>query len=135
LSLSLRSVENKFDKLNSQTIGVDFRAQAYESRDKRQFVVQLWDTAGQERFQSIVQAYFRCAHGVILVYDVSNEESIRGMWKYLQTYFRSCATTEKIPILVSKECITLLFERKQEITRIDLFVSVNFFFKGRGHEN
>ncbi len=34
-----------------------------------------WDTAGQEKFRTIVQAYYRGADGVILVYDVTSEVS------------------------------------------------------------
>lgn len=33
--------------------------------------LQIWDTAGQERFRSITQSYYRSAHALILVYDVS----------------------------------------------------------------
>ena len=37
------------------------------------FQLQIWDTAGQERFRSITQSYYRSAHALILVYDVSNQ--------------------------------------------------------------
>lgn len=30
-----------------------------------------WDTAGQERFRSITQSYYRSAHAIVLVYDIS----------------------------------------------------------------
>ena len=40
---------------------------------KREFQLQIWDTAGQERFRSITQSYYRSAHALILVYDVSNQ--------------------------------------------------------------
>lgn len=35
------------------------------------FQLQIWDTAGQERFRSITQSYYRSAHALILVYDIS----------------------------------------------------------------
>lgn len=37
--------------------------------------LQIWDTAGQERFRSIARSYFRKAHGVLLLYDVTSEHS------------------------------------------------------------
>merc|ERR1712004_173180 len=33
----------------------------------------MGDTAGQERFRSITQSYYRSAHALILVYDVTNQ--------------------------------------------------------------
>ncbi|KAG7155642.1 Ras-related protein Rab-30-like [Homarus americanus] len=35
--------------------------------------LQIWDTAGQERFRSITQSYYRSAHALILVYDISSQ--------------------------------------------------------------
>lgn len=37
--------------------------------------LQLWDTAGQEQFRSVSKAYYRGAQGVILMYDITQEES------------------------------------------------------------
>ena len=34
-----------------------------------------WDTAGQERFRTITSSYYRGAHGIIIVYDISDRES------------------------------------------------------------
>ncbi|XP_042249753.1 ras-related protein Rab-26-like isoform X3 [Thunnus maccoyii] len=37
--------------------------------------LQIWDTAGQERFRSVTHAYYRDAHALLLLYDVTNKTS------------------------------------------------------------
>ena len=42
-----------------------------------------WDTAGQERFRTITSSYYRGAHGIIVVYDVTDEDSFSNVKTWL----------------------------------------------------
>lgn len=42
----------------------------------------LLDTAGQERFRTLSNSYYRGAHGIILVYDISNRDSFLSMSRW-----------------------------------------------------
>lgn len=44
----------------------------------------LLDTAGQERFRTLSNSYYRGAHGVILVYDISSRESFLAMERWFE---------------------------------------------------
>ena len=64
------------------TIGVDFRFKTVNC-DGKNIKLQIWDTAGQERFRTITNTYYKSAHSVILVYDITNLEtfeSIENFW-------------------------------------------------------
>jgi Ras-related protein Rab-7A len=72
-----RFATGKFTDVRRPTIGADFLSKKIILHDTEIFV-QVWDTAGQERFNSgtVGNAYFRGAHGALLVYDVTNDKSI-----------------------------------------------------------
>ena len=42
-----------------------------------------WDTAGQERFRTITSSYYRGAHGIIVVYDVTDDDSFNNVKQWL----------------------------------------------------
>jgi len=67
-----RFTQGLFPPGQGATIGVDFMIKTVEI-DGEKIKLQIWDTAGQERFRSITQSYYRSAHSLILVYDVSNQ--------------------------------------------------------------
>ena len=45
--------------------------------------MQIWDTAGQERFKNIIASYYRGAHGILLIYDVTDKESFKNLSNWI----------------------------------------------------
>lgn len=80
-SLLMRFVDDAFAESYISTIGVDFKIRTMEINGKI-IKMQIWDTAGQERFRTITSSYYRGAHAILIVYDVTDAESFRNieMW-------------------------------------------------------
>ena len=52
--------------------------------------LQVWDTAGQERFNSISQAFYRGTDVAILVYDITNYESVLSLRDWFKRFIEHC---------------------------------------------
>jgi Ras-related protein Rab-1A len=62
-----------------------------------------WDTAGQERFRTITSSYYRGAHGIIIVYDITDRESFDNVKQWLNEIDRyACENVNKL--LVGNKC-------------------------------
>jgi len=80
--LLLRFADDKWTDSYISTIGVDFKIRTIEL-DQKTIKLQIWDTAGQERFRTISSTYYRGAHGIIVVYDVTNKTSFDNVTRWL----------------------------------------------------
>ena len=91
------------------TIGVDFKIKIVNVAGKK-VKLQLWDTAGQERFRNITAAYYRGASGVIIVYDVTNRDSLQNVQKWAEQV-DSQASTDVKKIVVGNKADTETMNR------------------------
>ena len=65
--------------------------------DGKTIKLQIWDTAGQERFRTITSSYYRGAHGIIVVYDVTDTDSFDNVKQWLHEIDRcACENVNKL---------------------------------------
>jgi Ras-related protein Rab-1A len=81
--LLLRFADDTYTESYISTIGVDFKIRTIELEGKT-VKLQIWDTAGQERFRTITSSYYRGAHGIIVVYDVTDGDTFTNVKQWLQ---------------------------------------------------
>jgi len=86
----MRFAEDTWTESFISTIGVDFKIRSVEL-DGKAIRLQIWDTAGQERFRTITSSYYRGAHGIIVVYDVTDGESFNNVKMWLSEIDRYAA--------------------------------------------
>ena len=98
----LQFSEGNFTTSHLTTIGIDFKIKTVDV-DGKQIKLQIWDTAGQERFRTITQTYYKGAMGIILAYDVTDDNSfnnIRNWMRQIETH----ASENVAKILIGNKC-------------------------------
>ena len=68
--------------------------------------LQIWDTAGQERFRTITSSYYRGAHGIIVVYDVTDADSFNNVKQWLHEIDRYAAENVNKLLVGNKSDLT-----------------------------
>ncbi len=101
-SMLLRFVDSVWNDAFIPTIGVDFKVKTLEINNKK-VKMQIWDTAGQERFRTVVSTYFRGAHGILLLYDVTNKDSFKNLENWLIEIEKN-SNQKVLKILIGNKC-------------------------------
>ena len=111
-SLILRYVDQIWNDVFVPTIGVDFKVKSLEIENKS-IKLQIWDTAGQERFRNVISSYFKGAHGILLIFDITSRDSFKELENWLVEVEKN-ASTQILKILIGNKCD---LEEEREISK------------------
>ena len=107
-ALITRYIDNRFITDYKATLGFDIFIKKI-SNDKTEYSLAIWDLAGQEKYTSLKQSYYEGAQGIIMVYDVTNEESYRNVIQWLTDLHK---IVKLVPIILVGNKIDLSDEIK-----------------------
>jgi small GTP-binding protein len=119
-------IDNKFKNYQNTTIGVDITIKTMIIRDKT-IKLQIYDTAGQEKYSALTKIYYRDAHGILIVYDVSDESSFESIKTWMENVQKFAPQNVRL-ILVANQidnenrCIT--YEQGRELAQ---FYKIPYF--------
>lgn len=116
-SLLMRYTNDKFNPNFLSTIGIDHQvktiqlprqsdSQDDEEEEEEHYCrvrLDIWDTAGQERFRTITRTYYRGAHGILLVYDITDCRSFEAV-RHWMSQVRDHASLHVDIVLVGNKC-------------------------------
>lgn len=100
-SLICRWTLDNFSPTLVSTVGVDFKAKKVVL-DSEPLQVQVWDTAGQEQFHKITTSYYRGANGIMLVYDVSDRQSLENIEYWIKNIKKHATDSVHVALIGNK---------------------------------
>lgn len=78
-SITMRYKEGVFKKVHEPTLAGAYQEKKFKTKSGDEIQLNIWDTAGDERFRSIMPLYYRDAEIALLVFDLTDPESFKGI--------------------------------------------------------
>ena len=100
-SIYQRFDSNTFSEDHLMTIGAAYAKINIDS-EAGPIEVGIWDTAGQEKFRNVVPMYFQRADYVLMVYDISQEDTFTGLDAWYEMVKDKAPPDAKIIIIGNK---------------------------------
>ena len=98
----MRYADNTFQEIHMSTIGLDYKFKDVTLDNGKTVKVQIWDTAGQDRFRSITRNYYKGAHGIIVIYDVTNRKTFENVKNWIKQIKEEVSTKVSINLVGNK---------------------------------
>ena len=91
----------EFDSRPSLTMNCSFVQKKFNI-NKKEYIVNLWDTIGQEDYFSVNKMFYRGSEIVILVFDITNKESLYDLDKWIKILIEELGTNFACGIVGNK---------------------------------
>ena len=93
----------EFSEKNIATIGIEKKTLDFDidinkdgKIEKKKFNISLFDTAGQEKFRAVTLNYYKGAHGILLLYDISDKSSFENIKTWIDSIRNTLGKTKDV---------------------------------------
>ena len=95
-----RCVDGTFDDTYSATIGFQFLSKKVKYKNK-EYILNIWDTSGSERHRAVAPNYYRGSDGGVLVYDLTNAQTLRELEFWISEFRNLSKTSDNsVPLIL-----------------------------------
>lgn len=101
--LRMRFSEDTFSEAFFPTIGVEMGSNTLKVNNET-VKIQIWDHGCQENFRLITSMCYRDMHGMMLVYDITNEKSFLSIDEWIQKLDMYTHHKNVCKVLVGNKC-------------------------------
>ena len=98
----LRFTDDTLTSYDLSKIGIDFKIKIINIENKL-IKLQIWDTAGEERFRTVTKTYYKGTHGIILMYDITDQNSFKNIRNWMKQIEAKADKSIK-KVLVGNNC-------------------------------
>ncbi|XP_077992432.1 ras-related protein Rab-28-like [Glandiceps talaboti] len=98
-SLAMRYSQEQFGRQYKQTVGLDFFLRRLILPGNINVTLQVWDIGGQTLGGKMLDKYIFGAHGILLVYDITNYNSFENLEDWLANVKKVFTNQDKMPHL------------------------------------
>ena len=113
-SILSRFVDNKFNRDQRSSIGVAYSTKSITLDSKDIVKLDIWDTAGQERFRSISSLFYRESGAALIVYDITDSNSLNTVKRFWLKQIKQYAPNSIIALVGNKLDLTSRRQLKKE---------------------
>jgi small GTP-binding protein len=100
-SLVNRFVNDAFSELVYTTVSGRGSNRTIQT-DRGSVILEIWDTAGQEQYRSLTTVFFRNCGCILIVYDVTNRQSLTNVKQWLDFVRKECPSKVAIFLVGNK---------------------------------
>lgn len=104
-SIISKYIHNTFHPSFEPTLGSTYSSKTILLDDSFPSITLLiWDTAGQEKYKSLSRVFYKDAHAVILVYDITREDTFTSIQSFWLDEIRVNAPRDAVIAIVGNKC-------------------------------